>query len=382
MHVWNIGASEAPEQKAITPERIGAIAATQDGAWMFGGGVSGRLYVWAVGSGALVNTVTAHYRSVTALAVTKDGSCLVTGGDDGIIHVWMVSALVDVKTQGSPVATHTWTSHGLKITSLFCGFGPSGETLILSGSLDSTVKIWKLPQGQLVADIVYSSNITSVTMDAFEQMIFAGSSDGTIYCVRFSDDPLVAHMSVSGDHPQQGNGKGNDSGTILRGHNGAITSMVVVCHGSSQVLVSASMDTHVHLWDIASGQLIGSFRKHAAPVLSLVALPKIPLGANKPHPLVVGKLQKYTRHVLAGGEVPRESSLYWVRGGGAQQVLPDFEDGALLLHSRRDHDAQRRVAELEAEVERLHVLNRELFEFDVGKVLGSAKKRRTSTADD
>lgn len=369
LHVWNVGESEAPLQKAVMPERVGPVAASQDGAWLFGGGASGKLYVWALGSGALVNTVVAHYRQITALAVTKDGACVVTGGDDGIIHVWMVSSLVDVKTQGAPTAVHTWTSHGLRISSLYCALGPYGETVVISGSLDSTVKVWKLPQGQLVADIVYPSNITSVALDAFEQMLFAGSSEGPIYCTRFSDDPMVAHMSVSGE-------ESSESRTIMRGHQGAVTSMAVVCHGVNQVLISASTDALVHLWDVVSGQLIGSFRKHTGPVTSLSLLPKLPSSDARPAALV-GKLQKYTRHVLAGGEVPPESALFWVRGPGQQRrVLPDFAESALTA-GQQGNDVQRRVGELEAEVERLQELNRKLFEFDVDKVLEGQKKRKT-----
>lgn len=137
---------------------------------MFGGGKSGKIYVWALGSGVLLNVFEAHFREVTCLSVTSDGACLVSGGDDGVVHAWMVSALVDSSVAArKPVALHTWTGHGLKISALHCALGPFGETVVLSASLDATVKMWRLGDGALVADVAFPGAVTCLALDIFEE---------------------------------------------------------------------------------------------------------------------------------------------------------------------------------------------------------------------
>jgi pre-rRNA-processing protein IPI3 len=146
------------------------LAASRDGSFLFGGGKSGKIYVWALGSGVLLNVFDGHFREVACLAVTTDGACLVSGGDDGVVHAWMVSALVDSSANSKPVALHSWTGHGLKISCLFCAVGPLGETVVLSASLDCTVKMWRMGDGALVSDVAFPGAVTSLAMDAFEEL--------------------------------------------------------------------------------------------------------------------------------------------------------------------------------------------------------------------
>ncbi len=301
--------------------------------------------------------------------------------------MWLISSLVDLKSQASPSAQHTWTSHGLRVTGLLCGLGSYGETVVVSSSLDSTVKLWKLPHGALVADVVYSSSITCVALDAFERILFAGASDGTIFCSRFAEEPLQRNASLSNE------GDGSNDRNVLCAHTGAITALRVVTQGMRQVLISASSDKQVHLWDIESGQMVASFRKHTAAVTSLAVLPALPpsIGESGGHARVsvVGKLQKYPRSVGHNGDVPAESALFWTRHirSHHRDALPVFDDErdatgssaiavvTLPAESGIADEAQQRLDELEAEVARLREENRTLFEFDVGQIVGADKKR-------
>lgn len=50
-------------QRSFTQERLTAVAASRDGAYLAGGGASGSLYLWELGSGRLLRAWPAHYKA-------------------------------------------------------------------------------------------------------------------------------------------------------------------------------------------------------------------------------------------------------------------------------------------------------------------------------
>jgi WD40 repeat protein len=64
------------------------LACTSDGAYLSGGGASGRIYFWEVASGRLLRVWPAHYKAVSCLVFSEDDSLLISGADDGLVNVW------------------------------------------------------------------------------------------------------------------------------------------------------------------------------------------------------------------------------------------------------------------------------------------------------
>ena len=347
---------------------MNCIASSPDGSFLFGGGKSGKIYVWALGSGALLTVFEAHYREVTTLTTSSDGACLVSGGDDGIVHCWWLSSIVD--TSSSPVPCNTFTNHGLRITCVRCCLGPYGQTMVLSASLDCTVKIFSLSKGELVSDVVFPKAITSVTMDAMEKRIFAGSVEGPIYCLDLKETGISKNMS----HEQR----------ILSCHAGEITSLVCVSNGHREILLSSSLDGKVVQWDVVSNQIVASFNKHSSGVTSCCAVLMDPnLGfQEKKKRALVGKIQKYVR-TATNREVPVESALFWhtfapsIKEEKQDRIVNDSMDAS---NGAKEFEAStKRIAELENEVRRLSEKNKKLYEGEIDKVLESTKKKPKSS---
>ncbi len=380
VHVYQLGSAESP-LKCPMPEKM-HLAVSPCGSFLFGGGASGKLHVWATGSGVLLRVVEAHYREVTCLAVTGDGACVITGGDDGVVHAWLVSTLVDTAAPRKPQAQHTWTAHGLRITGLHCAIGGFGETVVLSSSLDCTVKMWRVSTGALVADVVFPRAICAVAMDSMEQYVFAGASDGTIYCVNFRQTPVEKHMAVSG---RDESAQSVQFRSVLSGHTFEITALRSASVGARQLLLSGARDGLVNVWDIESGELISTFKKHSGSSVSTINLGLYPSGCVFPEQqrVAVGKLQKFQQDAASA------NGLLWRCIGPANAIASVAKSVAGGSNGNEKGEAsvsnavgmsggdglEQRLEQLERENEELRQANKRLYEFNIEKVLQRKQKK-------
>jgi pre-rRNA-processing protein IPI3 len=200
-------------------ERLTAVAASPDGALLAAGGASGAVYIWEAGSGRLLRSWAAHYKAVTALTFTTSAAILVTGAEDTLVHAWLMCDLLDATLDSNapafarPAPMHTWSDHSLPVTGLAVGTaGCEAACLILSSSLDRSVKIHRMSDGALLAAVTLPVAAMCVTMDAGEHCLYVGGADGTIY-----------EVSLVGEIPELGSNKaGNTSNTsALQGGTGA-----------------------------------------------------------------------------------------------------------------------------------------------------------------
>jgi WD40 repeat protein len=110
------------------------------------------------------------------------------------------------------------------------------------------------------------------------------------------NDVVMGNNSNNNSHNDGGVGGGSgDVGfSKLLAHKGAVTSLVVVGRGTEQLLISGSLDGQIHMWDVRSGQLTLSFKKHTSGVKSMSvfwadAACNFPERKN----CLVGRLQKF-----------------------------------------------------------------------------------------
>ncbi|CAJ1446165.1 unnamed protein product, partial [Effrenium voratum] len=137
--VWDWGAKR-PSYRASLPEKITAMAFSQDSSFCFAGAVSGMVYVWLQSTGALLRSWPAHFREVTQMLVSSDGGFLVTASADSAVHVYNMA---DVFSEHqAPKPFHAWSGHSLAVTCLTF-FGPSSalEGQVATGSLDRSVRL-------------------------------------------------------------------------------------------------------------------------------------------------------------------------------------------------------------------------------------------------
>ncbi|WVQ85951.1 hypothetical protein IAT38_008119 [Cryptococcus sp. DSM 104549] len=157
------------------------------------------------------------------------GGTLVSGSTDRTVRVWDMDTLK---------LTHVFTGHTSTVRCLQIvepvwdehtkEFQPP-YPLIVTGSRDSTLRVWRLPQKD---------------DPRYEQMMFDPDSDSEPLSV--DENPFHKHL--------------------LSGHTSAVRALA--CHGN--ICVSGSYDTTVKVWDIVKGTLLHTLNGHEAKVYSIV----------------------------------------------------------------------------------------------------------------
>lgn len=382
--------------KSYPVEPIGPLACTSDGAYLAGGGASGRIYFWEVATGRLLRLWSGHYKNVSCLVFSDDDSLLISGADDGLVNVWPLIRVLDMGedgqgADGQVAAMYGWSDHTLPVTGLVSGSGGS-SAIVVSCSLDHTCKIWSLALGTLLRSIVFPTALNAIVLDPGEYALYAGGADGRIFTTALNFGvPTTAGILADGN-------LGTDAALI--GHSRAVTSLAFSMDGVS--LVSGSEDCTARLWDTSSRQVLRTFAQSKGPISCLLVLPRSLVQSHGSQPgrsvnrraptIPVAPLSKY----VASDAVAHDANPW----EGPLVVLPSSypEDEDFEGHSYSYVAMERQIKELEQrgstaamqmELERLRSelrralnngqqwqqLHQELYCFCVDELMGGNKER-------
>jgi len=259
---WEWG-RPGPVHRSFVAEKLTRVAVL--GAFVVGGGASGRSYVWEAASGRLLRLWDAHYRAVSALQGLSGRAFLLSGGGDGLVHLWNLAELLDKGGSGSagvkPRPTRTWSEHRLPVTGLCTSRGGDCDALAASCSLDRTLKLFQPSAKRILCSVQAPTALNCVGLDPLEQALYAGGSDGRI----FAKLVTTATGHTTREHPL-----GPDFSAILVGHSGTVTCLDFSENGLQ--LFSGSEDGTVRMWDLESLETLRSFSLSGHPVQDLVLL--------------------------------------------------------------------------------------------------------------
>jgi len=170
-------------------------------------------------NGDLITTLNEHTSTVFSVAFSPDGSTVASGSKDSSIKLWSVP-------EGDLITS--LDDHNDWVNSV--AFSPDG-TKLASGSNDKNVIIWSVPEGDVTTTIAGYGGFRSV----------AFSPDGTILAAA---SQLIQLFSLPG----------GDSITNLMGHTGTIFSVAFSPDGTK--LASGSGDGSIIIWNVPEGDLI------------------------------------------------------------------------------------------------------------------------------
>lgn len=171
-------------------------------------------------------------------------------------------------------------------------FSPDG-TQALSGSSDSTLRLWNTETGEMIRVLRgHSNTILSVAFSPDGANAVSSSSDGTVrlwdirsgttvrtyrghegvvYSVAFSPDNTMVLGGCFDKTLRLWNKQTGETIRTLRGHTGYVRSVAFSEDGS--LIVSASQDGTVMLWNADSGARLRTFRGHTGVVYSTTISP-------------------------------------------------------------------------------------------------------------
>ncbi|KAF8578326.1 WD40 repeat-like protein [Ramaria rubella] len=198
----------------------------------------GGLYAWPTN----IKVLEGHSVGVTSVAFSSDGKYIVSGSWDTTVRVW--------DTETGQAVSVPFEGHSSWVTSV--AFSPDGKH-IASGSDDKTIRVWDAETGQAVGASFdgHSGTVTSVAFSPNGKHIISGSWDTTI-CIW----DVETGQAVSAP---------------FEGHSGWVTSVAFSPDG--KYIVSGSDDETLRVWDAETGKASVSFEGHSNHITSVAFSP-------------------------------------------------------------------------------------------------------------
>jgi len=166
-------------------DRITALEAASDGRLLLAGGAGGNVSLWTVSDAAHVRTAQTGSAAISALCIAKEGELALTAHADESLRTWQLPDLSSLKTyqttlgkpfsvairpqsdlfvagcekpelglwmlKGSKTGPRLLKGHGATVRAMV--ITPDGS-LLISGSDDKTIRIWSLPDGKFVRNLI------------------------------------------------------------------------------------------------------------------------------------------------------------------------------------------------------------------------------------
>ncbi|KAK1700592.1 WD domain-containing protein [Colletotrichum godetiae] len=260
---------------------------------------TGRMQVFDTHSRSILKTWTKHRQPVWATRFSgSQPTTLLSASDDKTVRLWDLTA-------NDPLNTFVGHSDYVRCAEFFPATSPSGAgNVIVSGSYDSTVKIWdpRIGSNAAVMTFKHAAPVESVLPLSSGTTLLAASG------------PQVSVLDLVAARPIH----------QIANHQKTVTSLSLASNGTR--LVTGGLDGHVKVFETTAWNVVSS-TKYPSPILSLRVLPASDAADSDDRHLVVGMqsgvLSVRTR--LTGPEATRQKER-------------DREMAALLAGTLDEHD--------------------------------------------
>ncbi|KOX75825.1 WD repeat-containing protein 18 [Melipona quadrifasciata] len=365
IYVWPLNShTPVSNLRLTTPGKVTALSCTPNGAYIIAA-ISEKLFLWQLCNGRLLKNLSQHYQTVSCLSFSKDSSIFASGGEDGLIFIW---SLYRVLNDEHPTPLHTFSHHSLPVKDL--QFGHAGARgRLCSVSLDRTCNVYDPVSGQLLLTLVFDVPLSSVSMNTRESDLFVGCTIGDIYRFNLHEPPrgIEHHVQVRND--------GNSEGVIVfHGHKSSVVALSISI--DCRYLVSGSTSGKVHVWDIASHQILRTI-DHKGPITAVFFAKyydNFRVTDLKPR-LELCNLQRIS------DDVGKESSIEVItRDRNTIDILnfDSFTEKNIDMIGSGDPTA-RKLLEMKEEIDKLKKINTAIYQYSVKHILNKSDKDLTLT---
>src|ERR1043165_5428060 len=181
----------------------------------------------------------AHNGTVDDLAISSDGKMIASCSSDNTIKLWSL-----------PERNLLRTLQGHKNAVNALALLPDGKVLA-SGSYDKTIKLWSLSDGTLLTSLdAHQDSVTALATTRDGKVLASGSYDKTIKLWLLPENKLL---------------------TVLEGHQNRVGALAIT--SDDKLLASGSEDTTIKLWSLPDGKLLTTLEGQKDWVRALAITP-------------------------------------------------------------------------------------------------------------
>jgi WD40 repeat protein/tRNA A-37 threonylcarbamoyl transferase component Bud32 len=236
-----------------------SLSFTPDGRRLMGSGSGERAVIWDLAHGSTrLSDGDAHLSSA---ALSPDGATVAVGGYDGVVRLW------DSVT-GQLLGTAAAHREGV----LVAAFSPDGQRLATAG-LDGLVRVWDVARPAQPQQLVAGSPTRGLVLSELRPWLVTACVDDTVRAFDTRTGEVVRAVPT-GPEP-----------------------VVAIALGwDERALITAHEDRSVHVWDLDSGEHLGTFAEHTGAIRGLVGVP------GGPRMISAGRDGRVTLLDLASGE--------------------------------------------------------------------------------
>lgn len=173
VYVYSIDSTEA-ERFWSFDSPVYSVAFDRDGTHLAAGDWLGTISIIDLGSGVIKRRPGAHPRAIRSIAYSPDGQMLASGSEDGTVRVWTLPAL-DERYRFGGVAYGYW---GYGVRSL--AFSPEGSVLAAGGDT-GYVSRWTMVDGEELAHLGTGSGLVfGVAISHDGRIVASANSNGQV----------------------------------------------------------------------------------------------------------------------------------------------------------------------------------------------------------
>ncbi|XP_017878587.1 angio-associated migratory cell protein [Ceratina calcarata] len=209
----------------FTTHKLGSVfcgSLTKNGKLATTGGEEDKAYVWDTSTGEIVLDCVGHKDSIIYSAFNHDESLVATGDMSGMIQVWRLSN--KSKIWDYNMGDATWM------------MWHPGTNVLLAGSVDGEVYMWKIPDGDCKILQGYGCRAETGAIFPDGKRIAVGYEDGIIKIYDLKTNTVLSTISSALSH----------SSTIT----------TIDCHPDNNIVLSAAVDGKTIISTSKTGKII------------------------------------------------------------------------------------------------------------------------------